>query len=135
VVNAVPTVAFYWHYETGAEIRHNSSKYQVTERQLDQTTFESVLYVNDLSENDYARRIQCRATNALGSDYDFITIGPLSAPDTPAQFALVKYNSTSALLSWLPGFDGGGDQMFEVRYQSKDDVEPLAVNVSTSVSK
>lgn len=56
IVYAVPTVAFYWHYETGQEIRHNSSKFQVTERQLDQTTFESVLYVNDLSEADYAKR-------------------------------------------------------------------------------
>jgi hypothetical protein len=134
VVNAVPTVAFYWNYETGAEVRHNSSKFQVTERQLDQTTFESVLHVNDLSEADYARRIRCRATNALGSDYNFITIGPLSSPDTPIQLSLVKYNSTSALLSWLPGFDGGSDQMFEVRYQSKDDKEPLTVNVSSSVS-
>lgn len=133
VANAVPVVAFYWNYETGTEIRHNSSKFQVTERQLDQTTFESVLYVNDLNEADYARRIRCRATNALGSDYDFISIGPLSVPDVPDQISLLKYNSSSALVSWLPGFDGGSDQMFEIRYQSKDDKEPLTVNVSTTV--
>jgi hypothetical protein len=47
--------------------------------------------------------------------------------------SLVKYNSSSALISWLPGFDGGADQLFEVRYQSKDDKDPLFVNVSTTV--
>lgn len=89
--------------------------------------------MNDLSEADYARPVQCRATNALGSDYNLVTIGPLTSPDAPAQMSLVKYNSTSALVTWLPGFDGGGDQMFEVKYQSKDDKEPLTMNVSTSV--
>lgn len=32
----------------------------------------------------------------------------------------------------MPGFDGGGDQFFEVRYQSKDDKDPLFVNVSST---
>ncbi|KAI6240070.1 Immunoglobulin domain protein [Aphelenchoides fujianensis] len=132
VAHAVPITAFYWTYESGTEIKHNSSKYQITERQLDQTTFESVLYVNDLSEADYHRRIRCRASNALGSDYDFISIGPLTAPDSPTQMSLLKYNATAALLTWLPGFDGGSDQFYEVRYQSKEDKEPLLLNVSGS---
>ncbi|KAI6215486.1 Immunoglobulin domain protein [Aphelenchoides besseyi] len=132
VAHAVPVTAFYWSYESGTEIKHNSSKYQVIERQLDQTTFESVLYVNDLNPQDYTRKVRCRASNALGSDYAYITIGPLSAPDSPTQMSLLKYNATAAVLTWLPGFDGGSDQFYEVRYQSKEDKEPLLLNVSAS---
>ena len=94
---------------------HNSTKYQIAERQLDHTTFESVLFVNDLNEQDYSRRVRCRASNALGSDYDFIAIGPLSQPDAPTSLSLLNSNSTTAHLAWLAGFDGGSDQFFEVR--------------------
>lgn len=41
---------------------------------------------------------------------------------------------TSALLGWIPGFDGGFDQFFEIRYQVVGDSQIYSINSSKTVN-
>lgn len=41
---------------------------------------------------------------------------------------------SSILLGWIPGFDGGFDQFFEIRYHIVSDSQIYSINSSEAVS-
>lgn len=128
---AVPTVQFFWSRDDGVAIRE-SVKYQIKETRLDQTTFESVLLIRDLEPQDFERRLRCQASNAMGQDEQYVSVGRPTAPDVPAHFSVAEVNMTSAALTWTAGFDGGSDQIFEVRFGA-DDRNLRTANTSMTV--
>ncbi|CAI5455771.1 unnamed protein product [Caenorhabditis angaria] len=113
---AVPVADFFWERD-GELIKGNSSKYSMTTVQLDYLTFESTLWIKNLGPTDYSKPLRCVTRNEFGSDKTVIPIGPLTLPDVPLSLRMTNATATTLTLSWEPGFDGGSDQIFEVKYQ------------------
>ncbi|CAB3399992.1 unnamed protein product [Caenorhabditis bovis] len=113
---AVPVAEFIWD-RGGQVIKGNSTKYSMITVQLDYFTFESTLWIKNLAPDDYNKQIRCAAQNMFGSDVTAIPIGPLSPPDTPVSVKMTNSTSNTISIAWEPGFDGGSDQIFEVKYQ------------------
>ncbi|MFH4976616.1 hypothetical protein AB6A40_003325 [Gnathostoma spinigerum] len=131
--NAVPDVAFYWTISgASGPLRYNNSKYSFTIHQLDYSTYEGTLWISSLEQNDYQRPVKCLAMNSFGQDSTVIIVGPPSAPDPPFSLEVVNSSESSIQLSWSPGFDGGFEQIFEIRYQMSGDSVYRTMNTSDS---
>uniref|UniRef100_A0A7E4VGA4 Nephrin n=1 Tax=Panagrellus redivivus TaxID=6233 RepID=A0A7E4VGA4_PANRE len=129
----VPDASFQWSIEgENNVIQYNSTKYLVHETQLDFTNFESTLWIMDLNEMDYSRRVRCRVSNQLGHDSIYITVSTPSAPDVPSNLEVIRVTNDSVALGWQPGFDGGADQVFELRLQMEGDKHTHSLNFSRS---
>uniref|UniRef100_A0A915DCH9 Nephrin n=1 Tax=Ditylenchus dipsaci TaxID=166011 RepID=A0A915DCH9_9BILA len=130
---AVPNAEFTWGIEgDGQMINHNTSKYKFFDTQLDHFTFQSTLTILNLEERDYLPRYRCRVNNKLGLVQSFISLGPPTAPDMPMELEVINVTDKTVSLSWRPGFDGGSDQFFELRYQAVSDSDYKSVNSSGS---
>ncbi|WKY15111.1 hypothetical protein Q1695_000542 [Nippostrongylus brasiliensis] len=127
--HAVPDAEFIWD-RAGEIIQGNNSKYGMFTIQLDYSTFESTLWISNLSPDDYANDIKCTARNSFGTDSIHIPIGPPSPPDAPLDIHVTNATSNTLTISWTPGFDGGSDQTFEVRYQKDGEEGMHGVNTS-----
>ncbi|KAF7634557.1 hypothetical protein Mgra_00006005 [Meloidogyne graminicola] len=131
--NAVPNAEFNWSIEgEGHMIHHNTTKYRFFDTQMDYTTFQSTLTILNLDEKDYTRRYRCRVSNRLGLAHTFISVGPPSPPEQPSELEIINISNTSASISWVPGFDGGSDQLFELLYQDMEENQLFTVNTSLS---
>ncbi|VDO74089.1 unnamed protein product [Heligmosomoides polygyrus] len=129
--HAVPDAEFMWD-RAGEIIQGNNSKYGMFTIQLDYSTFESTLWISNLSPDDYANDIRCTARNSFGTDSILIPIGPPSPPDSPLDIHVTNATSNTISISWTPGFDGGSDQTFEVRYRKDGEEGMHGVNTSHS---
>ncbi|KIH64737.1 fibronectin type III domain protein [Ancylostoma duodenale] len=130
--HAVPDADFVWD-RAGEIIQGNNTKYGMSTIQLDYSTFESTLWISNISPDDYAREISCTARNSFGTDSIHIPIGPPSPPDAPLDIHVTNTTSNTISISWTPGFDGGSDQTFEVRYQKDGEDIMHGINTSHSV--
>lgn len=91
-------------------------KYQITESQLNAITFESNLIVNGVVNKDYGE-YECVARNELGFDQSTVKLNHTSKPDSPLALRAINVTSDSVTLRWIPGFDGGLPQTFQLRYK------------------
>ncbi|KAF7487628.1 Nephrin [Sarcoptes scabiei] len=127
------------HYKSAsyASSKHSSNdklpKYVIEKTiKLDLITYQSVLIINDITSSDYGQ-YECVAQNDLGFDALFIGLNRTSKPDPPRSLRIVNVTSGSVTIRWVPGFDGGLDQSFRVRYRpfdsldSSDNVDPLTM--------
>lgn len=80
--------------------------------------FQGVLYISSLDRFDYQHPVKCFAINRYGEDAVEIWISPPTAPDTPTSLRVSNITKNSLSFKWIPGFDGGSEQIFEVRYQT-----------------
>ena len=108
-----PNITFTWRRQTG-ELA-GGSKYQVFHRMVDPLTWESEFHVLDVNPADYGK-YECAARNSLGVSYQIVTLDTPSAPDTPLSLTMVSSSSDSVSISWSPGFNGGSQQMYRVKY-------------------
>ncbi|CAF4656939.1 unnamed protein product, partial [Rotaria magnacalcarata] len=46
-----------------------------------------------------------------------ILLTGLTIPDLPSQIHVMNTSHTSLLISWTPGFDGGAQQTFQIRFR------------------
>uniref|UniRef100_A0A915Q552 Uncharacterized protein n=1 Tax=Setaria digitata TaxID=48799 RepID=A0A915Q552_9BILA len=117
--HAVPDAHFQWIVQGQSNpIRRNSSKYTFTTLHLNYSTFEGVLYISSLDRYDYQHPVKCFAINRYGEDTVEIRVSPPTAPDTPVSLRVSNITKNSLSFNWIPGFDGGSEQVFEVRYQT-----------------
>lgn len=104
----------------GSDLTEKLSKYVIEEtRQLDMITYHSVLVINEVTSDDYGA-YDCVARNELGFDAFAVVLNRTSPPDPPRILRVVNVTSGSVTLRWVPGFDGGLNQVFRVRYRSID---------------
>ncbi|VDK65575.1 unnamed protein product [Onchocerca ochengi] len=117
--HAVPDAHFQWIVQGQSSlVRRNSSKYSFTVLQLNYSTFEGVLYISSLDRYDYQHPVKCFAINRYGEDTVEIWVSPPTAPDTPVSLRVSNITKNSVSFNWIPGFDGGSEQIFEIRYQT-----------------
>lgn len=101
----------------GSESIEKLPKYVIEEtRQLDLITYHSVLVINEVTSDDYGA-YDCVARNELGFDAFAVVLNRTSPPDSPRMLRVVNVTSGSVTLRWVPGFDGGLNQVFRVRYR------------------
>ncbi|CAF3700945.1 unnamed protein product [Rotaria socialis] len=121
-LSAVPRPTVTWLKDN--EILSSSSKHRfvLNERIISPSSFspnllfDAVLYVANVTKSDYGI-YQCKAENTLGSDVTEITLSGLTLPDTPTQVRVANTSHSSLFISWTPGFDGGSQQRFQIRYR------------------
>lgn len=59
---------------------------------------------------------KCVAKNDLGEDRFEVRLTLTSQPSAPIDLRFINATHNSIAIDWLPGFDGGYPQVFEVRY-------------------
>uniref|UniRef100_A0AC35U7U6 Nephrin n=1 Tax=Rhabditophanes sp. KR3021 TaxID=114890 RepID=A0AC35U7U6_9BILA len=129
---AVPFAYFTWHIEGIRALNENSTKYSFYDFQVGYSTFQSILYISHVEEADYKRKIKCIVRNQMGEDIVDITLGPLTVPDMPQQITLLNATNDSLSVGWTPGFNGGSEQIFQVRYKNTLSTESFTLNTSDS---
>ncbi|CAG9541092.1 unnamed protein product [Cercopithifilaria johnstoni] len=129
--HAVPDAHFQWIVQgQSSPVRRNSTKYSFKTLQLNYSTFEGVLYISSLDRYDYQHPVKCFAINRYGEDTVEIRVSPPAAPDTPVSLRVSNITKNSLSFNWIPGFDGGSEQIFEVRYQASTENVYHIVNSS-----
>jgi len=83
-------------------------------------TWRSTLLVKNVGSADYGR-YDCVAQNEEGLARHSITLNVTSAPDPPTGLIPINPTYTAVLLGWTPGFDGGHEQKFRIRYRKKNE--------------
>lgn len=121
-----PDISFQWARH-GVPIV-NGTKYRMEIQKVDLVIWEGILYVNSIQSKDYGQ-YDCIARNELGFATWKIQLNGTSAPDPPLSPRILNYTHNSVLLSWSPGFDGGLQQSYRIRYKSKDSQVYLFTNV------
>ncbi|XP_074593435.1 nephrin-like isoform X1 [Brevipalpus obovatus] len=120
-----PNVTFQWMREGSILSTDNplmGTKYRLESTvKLDLITYQSILYINSVSSSDYGS-YDCVARNELGLETRSIEFNRTSKPDTPLALRVVNRTSSWITLKWIPGFDGGLQQSFRIRYQKYDGV-------------
>ncbi|VDN01079.1 unnamed protein product [Thelazia callipaeda] len=133
VARAVPDVKFQWVVQgESSPIKRNNSEFSFTTHHLNHSTFESILYISNLELVDYQHPVKCFAINKFGKDVVEIRIGPPTAPETPLALRVSNVTKNSLSFSWIPGFNGGSEQIFELRYQTSTENIYRSINSSLS---
>lgn len=78
-------------------------------------TYQSILLIKDVQSRDYGG-YECVARNELADERHTVRLDITSAPEPPMGLHVVNFTHDSVTLTWIPGFDGGYDQSFKVRY-------------------
>ncbi|CAF1198899.1 unnamed protein product [Adineta steineri] len=125
-ISSVPRPTVTWLKNN--EVLSSSSKYRsVLNERTDSTSsfspnllFDAVLYVTNITKSDHGV-YQCKVENSLGTETTDITLTGLTIPDAPNQVRVTNTSHSSLLISWMPGFDGGARQTFQIRYRLSSD--------------
>ncbi|XP_063168365.1 nephrin [Candoia aspera] len=110
----VPSVHFSWA-KNGVSLDLQSPRYAVVTSYEDSLHTSTLTIANVSALLDYAT-FTCTANNDLGTDALDIQLLSTSRPDPPTGFKVVGVAHNWLALEWIPGFDGGLQQSFRVRY-------------------
>lgn len=91
--------------------------------QLDLVTYQSVLVITGVQSSDYGS-YECLARNDMGFDAITVQLNRTSRPDPPLALRVLNITAASVHIRWIPGFDGGLDQSFRVRYRPTASADP-----------
>lgn len=83
--------------------------------QVDRMTWESTLFVRDVQTKDYGG-YDCVARNELADERHTVQLDVTSVPEPPLGFHVVNFTHDSVTLTWIPGFDGGYEQSYKIRW-------------------
>ncbi|KAL0984996.1 hypothetical protein UPYG_G00151590 [Umbra pygmaea] len=123
----VPKIDFSWT-KNGVPMDFTNPRYQEKTIREGSLYTSTVTVVNVSAALDYAVFI-CTAHNSLGEDTLTIELLSTNHPDPPSELSLVSFTHDSVTLQWIPGFDGGLDQRFRVRYRWTGSLSLLYVDV------
>ncbi|KAF2366197.1 Fibronectin type III [Trinorchestia longiramus] len=121
-----PAVSFTWFTRDNTPIEEAmysrfQNRYSVMDSELMDglATYESVLKIINVTMKDQGI-FQCQAMNSLGYTNTIVTLEGTTPPNTPSDLKVVNTTHDSALLQWMPGYNGGLQQTFRIRYRSED---------------
>ena len=78
-------------------------------------TYDSVLVLDNVRSDHYHTVFRCEATNRYGAASHTIELVKPGAPDMPKNVELTAVDDTRVSLAWVPGFNGGFNQTFDIR--------------------
>lgn len=79
------------------------------------TTKVSELTILTTTKEDFTH-YKCVARNELGDDSYDVRLTLTSPPSVPIDVRFINATHNTIAIEWLPGFDGGSAQVFEIRY-------------------
>ncbi|RVE62506.1 hypothetical protein OJAV_G00157950 [Oryzias javanicus] len=111
----IPRIDFSWE-KKGVHLDLANPRYE--EKTVREGSFHTstLRVVNVSAVLDYAV-FSCYARNSLGEDKVDIQLVSTNHPDPPSMFRHVSSTHDSVTLEWIPGFNGGSQQKFRIRYQ------------------
>ncbi|XP_027142914.1 nephrin [Larimichthys crocea] len=123
----IPRVDFSWE-RNGVRMDFANPRYE--EQTVSEGSFHTstVRVVNVSAALDYAV-FSCTARNSLGEDKLDIQLVSTNHPDPPSSFRQVSVTHESVTLEWIPGFNGGLQQRFRIRYRWDQSASFLYVDV------
>nr|XP_046255480.1 nephrin isoform X2 [Scatophagus argus]XP_046255481.1 nephrin isoform X2 [Scatophagus argus] len=123
----IPRVDFSWEKNS---VRMDFENPRYEERTVRDGSFytSTIRVVNVSALLDYAV-FSCTARNSLGEDKLDIQLVSTSHPDPPSSFRKVAVTHNSVTLEWIPGFNGGLQQRFRIRYRWNQSDSFLYVDV------
>ncbi|XP_044291197.1 nephrin [Varanus komodoensis] len=110
----VPMVFFSWA-KSGVSLDLPNSRHTVATDHEGSLHTSTLTIANVSAVLDYAT-FTCTARNELGVDTLDIQLLSTSRPDSPTGLKVVDVSHNWLALEWTPGFDGGLQQSFRVRY-------------------
>ncbi|WAR06664.1 NCAM2-like protein [Mya arenaria] len=84
----------------------------------------SFLTIRDVNIEDFGM-YQLSVSNGIGSPFiEWLHLIPIGKPESPSGFHVIQeeIRETSAVLTWVPGFDNGSPQTFYITYTKKGDL-------------
>ncbi|XP_030560448.1 nephrin [Drosophila novamexicana] len=115
---ASPQPSFIWRRH-GKDLKmQRRNKFTSVERQVDPLHFESALLVESTSADDYGQ-YECVVRNSMGQASTTLEFSKPTRPDTPLQLRVGNISDTSVELMWTPGFDGGMQVYYRVRFKQQ----------------
>ncbi|KAL8624534.1 hypothetical protein ACOMHN_005836 [Nucella lapillus] len=127
-----PEITFQWTKDNQT-IPRSSSKYQTRSDQSRVVHFLGTLKVRNVNRDDYGS-YKCTARNSKGTDNFLISLHGTSKPDPPYDIQFVNSTHDTITIRWKPGFNGGLDQSFRVRYKPAKARGYIYVDVATPAS-
>ena len=85
--------------------------------------------MKNVSSKDYGI-FDCIAQNEMGLERYSIYLNVTSRPDPPSYLKILNVTYNSVNLTWTPGFDGGFNQTFKIRYQREGSISHQYVGKS-----
>ncbi|XP_076457833.1 nephrin-like [Babylonia areolata] len=126
-----PAVSFRWTKDNRTLTR--SRKYSITSNRRRAVHFVGTLRIRDVNRHDYGS-YNCSASNSKGADSFLISLHGTSKPDPPYDLQFVNATHDSITIQWNPGFNGGLNQSFRVRYKPRLARGYIYVDVTTPVT-
>uniref|UniRef100_A0A669CM94 NPHS1 adhesion molecule, nephrin n=1 Tax=Oreochromis niloticus TaxID=8128 RepID=A0A669CM94_ORENI len=123
----IPRVDFSWE-KSGVLMDFENPRYEEVIVREGAFHTSTVRVVNVSAVLDYAV-FSCTARNSLGEDKLDIQLISTNHPDPPSSFRQVSVGHDSVTLEWIPGFNGGLQQRFRIRYRWDQTVSFLYVDV------
>lgn len=127
-----PDITFTW-YKDGVEIDLSNSKFQTDLDKSRTIEYTGTLRIRNVANMDYGT-YNCTATNVKGSDSFLVSLHGTSKPDPPYDLQFVNATHNSITIRWKPGFNGGLEQSYRVRYKPTEARGYIYIDVSTPVS-
>jgi hypothetical protein len=84
--------------------------------QIDLLTYESILTIRKVRPADYGS-YECVSRNEMGFATVSIKLEVTSSPDPPVALTVLNVTHDSIKVTWKPGFNGGLQQNFRLRYR------------------
>ncbi|XP_065562901.1 nephrin-like isoform X2 [Artemia franciscana] len=109
-----PNVTFTWTRD-GATITSND-RISIDDTQVDLITWETTLQISGIRSRDHGS-YDCIARNELGFNRTVLVLSGTSRPDPPVSLVVLNTTHESVVLTWKPGFDGGLQQSYRIRYR------------------
>lgn len=121
-----PEISFQWIHKgsiiasdetLSSSSSSNDGKYWIEPvTRMNMITYQSVLKIRKVSHSDYGN-YDCIARNELGFNRYTMNFNRTSKPDPPLAVRVSNRTSSTITLKWIPGFNGGLNQYFRIRYQ------------------
>ncbi|XP_077193153.1 LOW QUALITY PROTEIN: nephrin [Paroedura picta] len=123
----IPPVEFSWA-KKGATLDFQNPRYTVLTEHKAALHTGILTIANASSVHDFGL-YTCVASNAMGTDTLDIQLLSIGHPDPPTHLKVLAVSHNWLALEWTPGFDGGLDQSFHVRYHRLGSPSFLEVDV------
>ncbi|BFZ14009.1 hypothetical protein BsWGS_17047 [Bradybaena similaris] len=109
-----PDPSFQWFFQ-GQQLTSGRSGVVITQEPLGGIgRIRSRLVIMSVADRSYGL-YRCLVTNVLGNVSKDLTLSMKSRPETPTNLTSPSSTWESAMLVWLPGFNGGLDQRFYIQ--------------------
>nr|XP_006814620.1 PREDICTED: fibroblast growth factor receptor 3-like [Saccoglossus kowalevskii] len=114
-INSNPESVLTWLDQFNETLSNDTGKMII--REQNETVLKtSILTIMSVEESDFGE-YYCVARNYIGSVIHTVLFSEISSPDSVTDVRVINKTDTSISLTWIPGFNGGEQQVFYIAYK------------------